>query len=114
MPVFLKGLLPLHIVVVMLGLLFWSAPQRCFAQQNKTVPVEIEIKDGSVVKGKVLRTARDTLWVVDDYSREWKISFKDIRKLDYVDSTRVSKRWPEPPNSLRYLLGSTAIPLRRN
>jgi hypothetical protein len=113
MPASLNGFLSPHATCVMLSLLLWSGCQRSLAQQNKPVPVEIEKKDATVVKGKLLGIARDSVRIVDEYNQELRISLRDIRNIDYIDSMRVNKRWNEAPNTLRYFLAPTAIPLRK-
>lgn len=113
MPESLKGLLSRHTPFVILCFLLWLGCQRSIAQQNKPVPVEIEKKDATVVKGKLLGIARDSVRVVNEYNQELRISLKDIRNIDYIDSLRVNKQWNEAPNTLRYLLAATAIPLRK-
>src|SRR5687768_6098776 len=64
----------------------------CSGQDTPVKPVKVEIqkKDATVLKGKLLGVARDTVKLIDENNQEWKISFKDIRHIEYVDSLRKS------------------------
>jgi hypothetical protein len=113
MPTYLKGFIS-PCALLLFGLLLCFCGPRSTAQQNKPVPVEIEKKDATVLKGKLLGIARDSVRLIDENGQEWKISLKDIRNIEYQDSVRTKKRWFEAPNTQRYLLSSTAMPLRKN
>lgn len=80
----------------------------------KPVKVEIEKKDATVLKGKLLGVARDSVKLIDENNQELKISLRDIRHIEYVDSLRKRGRWFDSPNTMRYLLASTAMPLKKN
>jgi hypothetical protein len=87
----------------------------CFGQDTPAKPVEaeIEMKDATVLKGKLLGVAKDTVSLIDENNQEWKIPLKDIRHIEYVDPLRKSGRWFDSPNTMRYLLASTAMPLKK-
>jgi hypothetical protein len=95
-------------------LLFLSLPMRGQDQHNpKPIPVEIEKKDATRLSGKLLGIDRDTVSLRTDDQQEIRISMRDIRHIDYIDSLRTKPRWPEAPNTTRYLLAPTAWPLKK-
>jgi hypothetical protein len=87
----------------------------CYGQDTtrKPVKVEIEKKDATVVKGKLMGIAKDSVKLVDEFNRELKIPLKDIRNIEYIDSLRRRGRWFDSPNTMRYFLASTALPLKK-
>ena len=80
---------------------------------SKPVTVEIEKKDATMLKGRLLGIARDSVRIIDDNNQEWKIALKEIRNIEYIDTLRKRERWFDSPNTMRYLLTSTALPLRK-
>lgn len=79
----------------------------------RRVTVEVERKDATTLKGKLLGIAKDTVKLIDAGNREWKIAMKDIRNIEYIDSLRVRNTWFDSPNSTRYLFTATGLPLRK-
>jgi hypothetical protein len=76
--------------------------------------VEIEKKDATILKGKILSIRKDTA-VFQDYDGQIQhIAMKEIRNIEYVDTLRSHSRWFESPNTMRYLLTATAFPLKKN
>jgi hypothetical protein len=84
-------------------------------QPRQKINVEIEKKDDTVLKGKILSIRKDTA-VFQDYNGQiQRIAMKEIRNIEYVDTLRGrSHRWFESPNTMRYLLTATAFPLKKN
>src|SRR5690242_14042347 len=99
--------------LALLAILF---SQISFAQENPSRPAPVEIfkKDGEVLKGKILGIKKDTLEFRDADGSIQRIAMKDVRNIDYVDSTRIGKDWFEHTNKFRYLFTTSAIPLRKN
>jgi hypothetical protein len=77
----------------------------------KPATVEIHKKDNSVITGKLINVSRDSATFRDNYGHISKIPMRDIRKIDYVDSLSRQSRWASNPNTIRYLLSSTAYTL---
>jgi hypothetical protein len=77
----------------------------------KPATVEIHRKDNTIITGKLINISRDSATFRDGYGRVSKIAMRDIRKIDYVDSLSRQFRWESNPNTLRYLLSSTAYTL---
>lgn len=80
----------------------------------KPVPVEIQKKDATRLTGKLMGTERDSVRFKDLNNNEFRIALKDIRNIEYIDSLKKNKNWFEAPNSIRYLLSPSAIPLAKN
>jgi hypothetical protein len=96
--------------------LLFLLPLLLFGQEEeapKPVTVEIEKKNGEVLTGRLLGVSKDSVSFVDDHNREYKIAKKDIRNIDYSEKRFKQFRWPGSPNTIRYLLSSTAYPLRK-
>lgn len=104
-------------IVCMLSVVILSTVN-CFtalAQEPapKRVMVEIQKKDATTLKGKLLGIARDTVRFLDADNRERRIAMKDIRNIEYVDSLSVRSQWFDSPNTTRYLLTNSGVPLRK-
>lgn len=104
---------PVLFLLTALAVLYSMSVCYCQDTTRKLVKVEIEKKDATVVKGKLLGIAKDSVNLVDEFNREWKIPLRDIRNIEYVDSLRRRGRWFDSPNTMRYFLASTALPLRK-
>lgn len=77
------------------------------------VDVEVETKDSRVIKGKLVGIVRDSVTLLDENNVEHRIAMIEVRNIDYVKGARKTGRWFDSPNTTRYLLASTAIPLRK-
>ena len=97
---------------LMFGLILCLYSARLTAQ-NKPVSVEIEKKDATFLKGTLQGIVHDSVSLIDENNQKLKISLKDIRNIEYLDSLGITERRFEAPN-MRYLLTSTAIPLHKN
>ncbi len=80
--------------------------------QPRPVPAEITTVNNTVINGKILGIARDSVTIKSDYGIQ-RIAVRDIRSISYLDSLKSTTRWFEAPNQSRYLFSSTAIPLRK-
>ena len=78
---------------------------------SKPATVEVHTKDDAVITGKLIKISRDTAIITDTYGRTTKLAMRDIKRIDYVDGLRGQLRWAPSPNSVRYLLASTAYTL---
>jgi hypothetical protein len=100
---------------IILGLfLLGSGP---VTAQDGPQPVTVEIlkKDGEKIKGKVIQIQRDTAEVQEEEGGIHRIPMADIRHIDSRDErSRLGKNWFPHPNTLRYLITSSGIPLKKN
>jgi hypothetical protein len=95
---------------------FIISPRFCNAQEGPTprrVTVEVERKNDTMLKGKLLGIAKDTVRLIDADNQEWRIAMKDIRNIEYIDSLRVRNKWFDSPNTSRYLFTATGLPLKK-
>ena len=100
---------------IILGLLLLASIPVIGQESPEPVTVEILMKNGEKIKGKVIQIKRDTADVQEDEGRMLRIPMAEIRHIDYLDGrSHVGKNWFVHPNTLRYFLTSSAIPMERN
>jgi hypothetical protein len=79
----------------------------------KPVTVQIEKTDRTILKGKLLGVEKDSALFRDINNQEYRISMKEIRNIDYVDTLRRSNKWYGSPNTIRYFLTPTGHTLKK-
>ena len=101
-------------------LTFFLIPQIMEAQiESEAVPVdstqivEIELNNGSVLRGSILSVSKDELELKQQDGRTF-IRLSRIRAIHRIDMNRKGARWFPNPNYSRLFFSPTARPLQKN
>lgn len=85
------------------------------ATGTDTTFYHIETRDGTSITGSIVRQNADSVIVQTTSIGVVRILRTDIRSMEVISATSIIKGrfWFENPNATRYVIGPSAIPLRR-